>query len=46
MLTLERACKTVGCPKTTRVDQGSEFVSRDIDIWAYQEECRSRLLQA
>ena len=22
-------------PKTIRVDQGSEFVSRDMDLWAY-----------
>lgn len=26
----------VGYPKTIRVDQGSEFVSRDLDLWAYQ----------
>ena len=25
----------VGYPKTIRVDQGSEFVSRDLDLWAY-----------
>ena len=24
-----------GYPKTIRVDQGSEFVSRDLDLWAY-----------
>ena len=35
VLTLERICKTVGYPKTIRVDQGSEFISRDLDIWAY-----------
>ncbi len=23
-------------PKTIRVDQGTEFVSRDLDLWAYQ----------
>jgi putative transposase len=33
--TLEPACAVVGCPKTIRVDQGSEFVSRDLDLWAY-----------
>ena len=33
--TLERVCKTVGYPKTIRVDQGSEFISRDLDLWAY-----------
>ncbi len=34
--TLDRACRSVGFPKTTRVDQGSEFISRDLDLWAYQ----------
>jgi len=34
VLTLERICKSVGYPKTIRVDQGSEFVSRDLDLWA------------
>ena len=33
--TLERACAAIGYPKTIRVDQGSEFVSRDLDLWAY-----------
>ncbi|MGY2933159.1 transposase InsO family protein [Bradyrhizobium sp. GM6.1] len=33
---LERACKEVGYPATIRVDHGSEFVSRDLDLWAYQ----------
>jgi len=32
---LERVCASVGYPKTIRVDQGSEFVSRDMDLWAY-----------
>jgi putative transposase len=26
----------VGYPKTTRADQGSRFVSQDLDLWAYQ----------
>lgn len=34
--TLERVCRMVGYPKAIRVDQGSEFVSRDLDLWAYQ----------
>jgi putative transposase len=34
--TLETVCQTVGYPKAIRVDQGSEFVSRDLDLWAYQ----------
>ena len=33
--TLERVCAKVGYPRTIRVDQGSEFVSRDLDLWAY-----------
>ena len=34
--TLERVCKDMGYPSAIRVDQGSEFVSRDLDLWAYQ----------
>jgi putative transposase len=33
--TLEQTCAAVGYPKTIRVDQGSEFISRDLDLWAY-----------
>ena len=33
--TLDHACAIVGYPKTIRVDQGSEFISRDLDLWAY-----------
>jgi putative transposase len=33
--TLERVCRDVGYPRTIRVDQGTEFVSRDLDLWAY-----------
>lgn len=33
--TLQKVCAKVGYPKTIRVDQGSEFVSRDLDLWAY-----------
>lgn len=32
---LEQVCAGVGYPATIRVDQGSEFVSRDLDLWAY-----------
>jgi putative transposase len=33
--TLDEACRVIGYPRTIRVDQGSEFVSRDLDLWAY-----------
>ena len=32
---LEATCSAVGYPQAIRVDQGSEFVSRDLDLWAY-----------
>jgi putative transposase len=32
---LDQACMAVGYPRAIRVDQGSEFVSRDLDLWAY-----------
>ena len=31
--TLEKVCGEVSYPKTIRVDQGSEFLSRDLDLW-------------
>jgi putative transposase len=34
--TLDRVCSRIGYPKTIRVDQGSEFISRDMDLWAYR----------
>ena len=33
--TLERVCTRTGYPRTIRVDQGSVFVPRDLDLWAY-----------
>jgi putative transposase len=33
--TLERVGRMYGLPKVIRVDQGSEFVSRELDLWAY-----------
>jgi len=32
---LEEVCSEHGYPKMIRVDQGSEFISRDLDLWAY-----------
>lgn len=34
--TLEHVCGQSGTPKTIRVDQGSEFISKDMDLWAYR----------
>jgi len=33
---LDRVCGEIGYPASIRVDQGSEFVSRDLDLWAEQ----------
>ena len=33
--TLERVCSRLGYPKSIRVNQGPEFVSKDLDLWAY-----------
>jgi putative transposase len=34
---LERVCAEVGYPTSIRVDQGSEFISRELDLWAYMK---------
>lgn len=34
--TLDRVCRKSGYPKTILGDQASEFISRDMDLWAYQ----------
>lgn len=36
--TLEEVCREVGYPQTIRVDNGSEFISRDMDLWAYSND--------
>ena len=33
--TLERASLEAGYPKTIRVDNGPEFISKELDLWAY-----------
>jgi len=33
--TLERVTAIYGAPKTIRVDNGPEFISRDMDLWAW-----------
>ncbi len=32
---LDQACARLGYPKAIRIDQGTEFVSRNLDLWAY-----------
>ncbi len=34
---LERVCAQVGYPGSIRVDQGSKFISRELDLWAYMK---------
>ena len=34
-LSIRRACSLIGFPSTIRVDQSSEFISRDMDLWAH-----------
>ncbi|MDR6434604.1 transposase InsO family protein [Brucella pseudogrignonensis] len=35
--TLERVCRQFGYPAVIRVDNGSEFISHDPDLWAYHK---------
>ena len=35
MAVLDEICGKLGYPAAIRVDQGSEFVSRELDLWAY-----------
>lgn len=36
--TLDQTCRCTDYPKPIRVDQGSEFISRDLDLWTYQHD--------
>ena len=38
---LERVCNEVGYPASIRIDQDSEFISRELDLWAYIPTSRS-----
>jgi putative transposase len=33
--TLERASQDIGYPKTIRLDNGPEFISKELDLWAF-----------
>lgn len=33
--TLERVIREIGCPKTIRLDNGPEFISKELDLWAF-----------
>ena len=35
--TLEKVKRARGVPESIRVDNGPEFISKDLDLWAYQE---------
>ncbi len=36
--TLERVCRKIEYPRAIRFDNGSEFISRDLDLWAYPKD--------
>ena len=38
MVALEQTCAVTGYPTAIRVDQGSEFISRQLDLWAYEHD--------
>src|SRR5436190_17502277 len=33
--TIERVRQEIGCPKTIRLDNGPEFISKELDLWAF-----------
>lgn len=35
--TLERAARKIGYPKTMRLDNGLEFIGKDLDLWAFMK---------
>jgi len=36
VVTAQKACRVAGYPETNGVGNGSEFPSRDMDLWTYQ----------
>ena len=36
--TLDRAATQLGYPKTIRVDNGPEFISKELDLWAFMKD--------
>lgn len=41
--TLEQVRTQIDCPKMSREDNGSEFISRDLDLWAYANDVTLKL---
>lgn len=46
MATLDRTCRLVGYAKTLRVDQDSEFIPRDLDLWAFRRGVEFKVSRA
>lgn len=40
MRILEQVCRQRGYPKTIRVDNGPEFISKSLDLWAYCQKVK------
>ncbi len=38
VMALDRAVVEFGCPRTIRLDNGSQFTAEELDLWAYAHE--------
>ncbi len=38
VMALDRAVEEFGCPRTIRLDNGSQFTAKELDLWAYANE--------